>query len=84
MISPETVLISSGYQNRFGFPSPISLKRYQAVGARIFNTANAGAIEIRMDPEGKVQVRQQRLLQRHVWDFPRQVKQPPALSGVGG
>lgn len=84
MISPETVLISSGYHNRFGFPSPISLKRYQAVGARVFNTANAGAIEIRMDAEGRTQVRQQRLLQRHVWNFPKQVKQPTALSMDGG
>jgi competence protein ComEC len=48
-VKPEVVVISSRYKSRFGFPHPSVLKRYQATGCRVFETAHNGAISVRTD-----------------------------------
>jgi len=48
-VSPEIVVISTGWRNRFGSPHPSILKRYQERGCRIYNTALNGAINIFTD-----------------------------------
>ncbi|HPA14923.1 MAG TPA: DNA internalization-related competence protein ComEC/Rec2 [Desulfobacterales bacterium] len=50
-IVPEVVIISSGWGNRFGFPHPSVLERYQSRGYRIFQTPGEGAI--RMSTDGR-------------------------------
>ena len=66
-VKPRLVLISSGYHNRFGFPSDRNLARYQSIGAQVSNTAVAGAIEIRLVPG--LEVREYRILEQHLWSW---------------
>jgi competence protein ComEC len=46
---PEFVVISAGWNNRFGFPHPSVLKRYQNHGCRIYRTDLNGAVTITTD-----------------------------------
>ena len=48
-VSPEQVVVSSGWKNRFGFPHPTVMKAYKAHGSRIYNTAAHGAIMFQCD-----------------------------------
>ncbi len=43
-VQPKYVLISAGYKSQFGHPHPISLQRYQQIGALWWNTADKGAL----------------------------------------
>ncbi|MEW6076943.1 MAG: ComEC/Rec2 family competence protein [Thermodesulfobacteriota bacterium] len=43
-VNPEIVVISTGRQNRFGYPSADALKRYIATGADIYRTDLQGAV----------------------------------------
>ena len=40
------VLIPIGYLNRYNFPHPQVLKRYQDMGALVLDSAHAGAISV--------------------------------------
>lgn len=46
-VRPKYALVPAGYRNRYGFPRPQVIERLERVGARIYNTANSGAILIR-------------------------------------
>ncbi len=48
-VGPDTVVISAGWQNRFGFPHDAVLKRYQAMGSRVYRTDEHGAVVLRTD-----------------------------------
>ncbi|HKK91503.1 MAG TPA: DNA internalization-related competence protein ComEC/Rec2 [Desulfobacteraceae bacterium] len=45
-VAPESVVISCGWRNRFGFPSPSVLQRYRNRGVTIHRTDVAGAVQI--------------------------------------
>jgi competence protein ComEC len=45
-VSPRYALIPAGYLNRFGFPHPAVVKRYEEINATMLNTAEAGAIGV--------------------------------------
>ncbi|TXH68659.1 MAG: DNA internalization-related competence protein ComEC/Rec2 [Thiothrix sp.] len=45
-VTPQVALASTGYLNRFHHPHPTILARYQALGTKVFNTAEAGAITV--------------------------------------
>jgi len=45
-VEPEIIVISVGNQNIYGLPDPMTLERYDSVGAKIFRTDTHGAIEI--------------------------------------
>jgi len=46
---PEVVVISAGWNNRFNFPHPAVLQRYQNLGCRIYRTDLNGAVTITTD-----------------------------------
>ncbi len=48
-VSPEIVVISSGWRNRTGSPHASVLKRYRERGCRTYNTAVQGAITMKTD-----------------------------------
>lgn len=48
MVAPDWVLFSAGYRNRYGFPRPEVVQRWRAIGARTLNSAEEGAIELRL------------------------------------
>jgi competence protein ComEC len=50
-LRPAVVIVSAGRNNRFGHPAPAVLARYRAVGAKIFSTADDGAVILDTDGE---------------------------------
>jgi competence protein ComEC len=50
-VDPAEAVISAGWRNRFGFPHGEALERLAAVGSRVWNTADGGAIQITTDGE---------------------------------
>jgi competence protein ComEC len=48
-IQPQAVIFTTGLNNRFNFPHPSVIKRYQDMGATLLNTANHGAVRICTD-----------------------------------
>jgi competence protein ComEC len=48
-VDPEVVIISSGRNNRFEFPHPVTLKRYEHQGGTIWRTDISGAICLSTD-----------------------------------
>lgn len=49
-VDPRYVLFPVGYLNRYRFPHPRIIERYQQQGVRMFDTANSGAIEFTLTP----------------------------------
>jgi competence protein ComEC len=48
-VKPDVVVISAGWQNRFGFPHAVVLRRLQKHACRVFRTDQQGAVTIRTD-----------------------------------
>ena len=45
-VAPDVALVSAGWRNRWGFPDRAVVKRFEATGAKVVNTAVSGAIEL--------------------------------------
>jgi competence protein ComEC len=69
-VSPDFVLYSAGFANRFGFPSPAVQARVQALGAEQLNTAGAGAVGFRLGGDGVEGPFLHRLRERRLWTYP--------------
>lgn len=50
VVAPTIAIVSCGWRNRFGFPHPEVLARYEAIGSRIFRTDINGAVHVRLRP----------------------------------
>jgi competence protein ComEC len=48
---PAAVVFSAGRRNPFGHPAPVVVNRYRAAGAKVFSTAEDGAVVV--DTDGK-------------------------------
>ncbi|MCD6184571.1 MAG: DNA internalization-related competence protein ComEC/Rec2 [Deltaproteobacteria bacterium] len=48
-VQPELIIISSGFNNRFGFPGTEVINRYKLLGSHIFETSKNGAITLVTD-----------------------------------
>lgn len=48
-VKPRIVIFTTGVNNRFKFPHPSVIKRYQDMGATLLNTATHGAVRICTD-----------------------------------
>jgi competence protein ComEC len=66
-IQPDYALISAGYNNRYGLPKPQVVARYQAMGTKILNTGQEGAISFLMDQRGLSELTLHRHQARHYW-----------------
>ena len=69
-VQPRYVLFSTGYNNRFGYPRPDTLARYQATGATLLNPADEGALTFRLEPGKALKLERYRRDQRHYWTAP--------------
>jgi competence protein ComEC len=49
VVSPEAVVVSAGWNNRFNLPHPDVLNRYESMGTRIYQTGLHGAVSIHTD-----------------------------------
>jgi competence protein ComEC len=60
-VDPTWALVSAGRGNRFGHPHPVVLERLRRRGGvTVFNTASAGAIQIRYPPNANPTISAQR------------------------
>lgn len=60
-VAPEGVLISRGRHNNFGHPHPVVQARYKALGIATHDSAESGAISLRLGTFGQpVAMREQR------------------------
>ena len=50
-VAPAIAIVSCGWRNRFGFPHPEVLARYEAIGSRIIRTDINGAVHVRLRPQ---------------------------------
>lgn len=67
-VDPEYALISSGYRNRFKHPNKAVVMRYKARGIVVVNSADSGAIQLRLNQStGVLTVEKYRLLARRYW-----------------
>lgn len=62
----STALASTGHANRWGFPHPDVVRRWQEAGARFLVTGASGAIEVRLRAGG-IGVRGERDSRRRYW-----------------
>ena len=74
----QLALVSAGFGNRFGHPKPQVVERWQGQGARVLNTAESGAITVRLQSSG-IAVRERRSQRARLWDAVR-VRQAATLS----
>jgi len=49
-VRPVYAVVSAGHGNRFGFPRGEVVERWRAAGAKVLNTAQAGAIRFTLSP----------------------------------
>ena len=49
-VNPETALLTMGYRNRFDFPHPDIIARYEGLGVPVRDTLEDGAVRIRVHP----------------------------------
>jgi competence protein ComEC len=66
-VDPSWVLFATGYRNRFGFPRPAVVERYRAAGARLLDTAAAGAIDVRIKAGHRLRVQGWRRRHPRLW-----------------
>lgn len=53
-VSPEVVVFSQGFNNRWGLPHDEVVRRYQAFGSRMLRTSDSGQISISFEPKMKI------------------------------
>lgn len=51
-VRPRVALLAVGQENRFGLPKPKVLARYERYGVEVLDTANSGAIALRLGKDG--------------------------------
>ena len=51
-LAPRWALVSAGYDNRWNFPKPEVVERWQAAGATTLSTAQSGAITLHFGATG--------------------------------
>ncbi len=65
---PELAIVSAGWRNRWGFPKPAVEERFRVRGIRLLNTADSGAITLRISAiSGLESVAEQRIAARRFW-----------------
>ena len=67
-LRPSVAIVSAGFGNRWGFPKPDVVARWQNAGARVMNTAVSGALHYRVCAIGGVRLQsEQRSRGRRYW-----------------
>jgi competence protein ComEC len=69
-VNAKYVLFPIGYRNRFRFPSKVVVRRYLQKKAKLFDTAQSGAITFKLGKESFVaDPLLYRVTNRHYWNF---------------
>jgi len=56
-VAPAVAVVSAGYENRYRFPHPDVLRRYAAHHSAVLRTDLDGAVQVRIDAAGHLDVR---------------------------
>ncbi len=65
---PRWALVPSGHRNRWGFPKPDVVERWEAAGAEVIVGSASGAIDFELHPDRPLAApRLHRLMQRRLW-----------------
>ena len=75
-VAPRWALFAAGYRNRYRFPRPEVVARYEAQGSRQLISSESGAIQFQLGAGKLDQPLLQRAVARRYWDLPAAV--PPA------
>jgi competence protein ComEC len=76
-VAPRLALVASGHRNRFGHPRPEVLARYRAQGSQIENTVDAGAISLRLQSNGQIELLRRRQTHQRFWHESAAGPMPP-------
>ncbi len=66
VLAPREVIFSAAYRSRFGHPHPLVTAAYARAGARLWNTAYDGALQVEARPDG-LEIVAQRARQGRWW-----------------
>lgn len=66
-VAPEVALVAAGHGNRFGHPRPEVIERYAAAGSRLLQTAESGALQLRLRGDGGLEWSARRTSHRRFW-----------------
>lgn len=67
-VYPDLAVVSAGFGNRWGFPKEQVVRRWEAMGAEVLNTATAGAVYFRVcADDGVTKIQAERELRRRFW-----------------
>lgn len=67
-VDPGIAVVSAGYANRWGFPKPLVVARWQDAGAELLNTGASGAVTVRVCADrGVVKLGTERERRRRFW-----------------
>lgn len=83
-VAPKHVIFSAGYKNRFGHPAAEVRQRYLDIGARLWNTAEHGAISVFPSDDKALSVVAERVVARKPWyrlSEPDISEEKPAVTG---
>jgi competence protein ComEC len=69
-VAPRYALYGIGHRNRFDFPRPEVVARYDAVGAERLDSAADGHVRLRVDAQGVRVVERARTARRRFWHEP--------------
>ncbi|MCH9692935.1 MAG: DNA internalization-related competence protein ComEC/Rec2 [Gammaproteobacteria bacterium] len=65
---PRVAIASAGFANRWNFPKTSVVRRWQSIGARVYTTAESGALSFRVcEKSGVSAIVEQRLARQRFW-----------------
>lgn len=66
-IKPRHIVVSAAFKSRYGHPHASVVARYNAVGAKVWNTADHGAVSFMVNTDGQMTVQAERLANPKIW-----------------
>lgn len=66
-LAPKIAIVSAGYRNRWGLPKADVVARWRKRGARIYTTAESGAVEVALARGMPPRAREYRLESKRYW-----------------
>ena len=79
-VAPQFAIVSAGFENRFGFPHPDVLRRYDARDCTLARTDLDGAVTVRIHPNGQIDLRRFRDASHGAADFAASRTWKPAAT----
>ncbi len=69
-LRPEVAVVSAAHANRWGFPLPGIVRRWEAYATRVLTTAADGAVVATLCPDGMSRVHRERRASALIWRAP--------------